>query len=68
NYGQGGNYINLAAGTTGALILRDGATLAAPEVFLVASTGSIVVEQGASINTIGRGKVGYDARDGFVYN
>ena len=67
-YGQGGNYIELTGGTTGSLILRDGATLAAPEVFLVASTGSIVVEQGASINTIGRGKASYDARDGFVYN
>ncbi|ETK19758.1 filamentous haemagglutinin family protein [Pseudomonas sp. FH1] len=67
-YGQGGNYVEVAGGTTGALILRDGATLAAPEVFLVASSGSIVVEQGASINTIGRGKASYDARDGFVYN
>ncbi|WP_460149308.1 filamentous haemagglutinin family protein [Pseudomonas sp. H1_A03] len=68
NYGQGGNYVTLSGGNTGVLTLRDGATLAAPEVFLVASTGSIVVEQGASINTIGRGKASYDARDGFVYN
>ncbi|KAA8562418.1 Heme/hemopexin-binding protein [Pseudomonas extremaustralis] len=68
NYGQAGNYITLANGTTGALVLREGASLAAPEVFLVASTGSIVVEQGASINTIGRGKASYDARDGFIYS
>ena len=67
-YGQGGNFVNLANGTTGTITLREGATLAAPEVFLVASTGKIVVEQGASINTIGRGKASYDARDGFVYN
>ncbi|TFY88755.1 filamentous hemagglutinin N-terminal domain-containing protein [Pseudomonas kairouanensis] len=67
-YGQGGNYIELAGGSTGTITLRDGATLAAPEVFLVASSGSIVVEQGASINTIGRGKASYDARDGFIYN
>ena len=66
-YGQGGNYIELAGGTTGTLTVRDGATLAAPEVFLVASSGSIVVEQGATINAIGRGKASYDARDGFVY-
>ncbi len=68
-YGQGGNYINLASGnTTKSVILRDGANLAAPEVLLVSPTGQIVIEQGASINTIGRGKASYDARDGFVYN
>ena len=68
NYGQAGNYINVAGGTTGAIILRDGAQLTAPEVLLLTGIGSIVVEQGASINTIGRGKASYDARDGFVYN
>ena len=68
NYGQAGNYINVADGTTGAIILRDGAQLAAPEVLLLTGIGSIVVEQGASINTIGRGKASYDARDGFVYS
>nr|WP_314535311.1 filamentous hemagglutinin family protein [uncultured Pseudomonas sp.] len=67
-YGQGGNYINLANGAVSNINLRDGANLAAPEVLLVSSTGKITVEQGASINTIGRGKASYDARDGFVYN
>ncbi|AZC26918.1 filamentous haemagglutinin family protein [Pseudomonas sessilinigenes] len=69
-YGQSGNLITLAEGTStsnGSIILRQGAALAAPEVFLVANTGKILVEQGASINTIGRGKASYDARDGFVY-
>jgi hypothetical protein len=33
----------------------------------VSGTGAIVVEQGASINTLGRGKASYDARDGFIY-
>ncbi|MFL1391172.1 filamentous hemagglutinin family protein [Pseudomonas tritici] len=69
-YGQSGNFINLASGLNGAnstVTLREGATLAAPEVFLVSDTGAIVVEQGASINTLGRGKASYDARDGFVY-
>ena len=47
--------------------MREGATLAAPEVFLVSNTGEIVLEQGASINTLGRGKASYDARDGFTY-
>lgn len=68
NYGQAGNYINVASGSTSSIILRDGANLAAPEVLLLTGIGSIVVEQGASINTIGRGKASYDARDGFVYN
>ncbi|MFS1286441.1 filamentous hemagglutinin family protein [Pseudomonas piscis] len=69
-YGQSGNLITLAEGTNtsnGSIILRQGAALAAPEVFLVANTGQILVEQGASINTIGRGKASYDARDGFTY-
>lgn len=68
NYGQGGNYVTLGNGANASIVVRDGASLAAPEVFLVTSTGSIVMEQGAAINTIGRGKASYDARDGFVYN
>ncbi|WP_414158071.1 filamentous hemagglutinin family protein [Pseudomonas sp. BNK-45] len=69
-YGQPGNFITLAEGLNaakGSITLREGATLAAPEVFLVSNTGAIVVEQGASINSIGRGKASYDARDGFTY-
>jgi filamentous hemagglutinin family protein len=71
-YGQTGNYINLVQGinaSNSSMILRDGAHLAAPEVFMVSkgASGAVIVEQGASINTIGRGKASYDARDGFVY-
>ena len=69
-YGQSGNFISLASGVNAAdsnVTLRAGATLAAPEVFLVSNTGAIVVEQGASINTLGRGAASYDARDGFIY-
>ncbi|WP_106804358.1 filamentous hemagglutinin family protein [Pseudomonas sp. S5D5] len=68
SYGQNGGYINLANMPSGSVTLRTGATLAAPEVFLLSADGEIVVEQGASINTIGRGKASYDARDGFVYS
>jgi len=70
-YGQAGNFINLASGQNAAnstITLRDGATLAAPEVFLVSDTAAIVLEQGASINTLGRGKASFDARDGFIYH
>ncbi|MGC5703345.1 filamentous hemagglutinin family protein [Pseudomonas sp. NFXW11] len=69
-YGQGGNYITLAEGVNaprGSITLREGVVLAAPEVFLVSNTGEIVLEQGASINALGRGKASYDARDGFIY-
>lgn len=69
-YGQSGNFIYLANGVNRAdsnVILRNGATLAAPEVFLVSNTGSIIVEQGAAINTLGRGNASYDARDGYIY-
>lgn len=70
DYGQSGNFISLASGVNAAnsnITVRAGATLAAPEVFLVSDTGAIVVEQGASLNTLGRGKASYDARDGFIY-
>lgn len=69
-YGQGGNYISFYEGddlTRGSITLRSGASLAAPEVFLVTGGGAILVEQGASINTIGKGKASYDATDGFIY-
>ena len=71
-YGQTGNVITQAQGVNasdGSMILRAGAQLAAPEVFMMSkgASGAVIVEQGASINTIGRGKASYDARDGFVY-
>ncbi|KQX90306.1 hypothetical protein ASD34_03305 [Variovorax sp. Root473] len=62
---------NIAEFLTGAadIVLREGAVLRAGEVFLVTNTkaGGIVVEQGAGINTLGRGRAAWDSRDGFVY-
>ena len=67
-YGQGGNYINFTGvGASSNITLRQGATLSAPEVFLVTGNGNLVVEQGAMINSIGRGAASFDARDGFIY-
>ncbi|ROM69682.1 hemagglutinin [Pseudomonas brassicacearum] len=66
-YGQGGNYITPMR-VSRSVALREGATLSAPEVFLLADGGELLVEQGAAINTIGRGKAAYDAGDGFIYN
>ena len=73
DYGQGGNVIKTGDNVQ-SVVLRQGAVLSAPEVFLSAvgvgpdSALSVVVEQGARINTIGRGKAAYDATDGFVYD
>lgn len=62
------NYIDIV-GQTGALFLREGAVLKAPEVLLVSAskTGGITVESGAGINTLGLGKAPWDASDGYVY-
>ncbi|HCF5246732.1 TPA: filamentous hemagglutinin family protein [Pseudomonas aeruginosa] len=69
-YGQGGNYVTFDI-TDGAqsIVLRNGAELAAPEVFLLANRPgeAISLEQGAAIVTLGRGAAAYDARDGFLY-
>ena len=66
-YGQGGQYITPQR-VSRSVALREGATLSAPEVFLLADGGELLVEQGAAINTVGQGKAAYDARDGFIYN
>ncbi len=73
-YGQGGNYVR-AANVSQYVYLRSGAVLSAPEVFLIAADpsnpelgdGLVRIEQGASINTLGRGKVAFDSNDGFIY-
>ncbi|SEK76345.1 filamentous hemagglutinin family N-terminal domain-containing protein [Pseudomonas sp. NFIX51] len=68
-YGQGGNYITFSSNLSD-LTLRSGALLSAPEVMLLSgmTTGGIVVEQGAGIDTLGRGASAYDSRDGFIYD
>ncbi|MGJ7546813.1 hemagglutinin, partial [Variovorax sp. LT1R16] len=71
-YGQGGNIVNSTSGTN-ELTLRQGAVLSAPEVFLLADASNVefpshlVIEQGAGINTLGKGRAAYDSADGFVY-
>ncbi|AZD79391.1 filamentous hemagglutinin family protein [Pseudomonas chlororaphis] len=68
-YGQGGNYIAFSSNLSD-LTLRSGAVLSAPEVMLLSgrTNGGIVVEQGAGIDTLGRGASAYDSRDGFIYD
>ncbi|MEG2030516.1 MAG: filamentous hemagglutinin N-terminal domain-containing protein, partial [Janthinobacterium sp.] len=73
-YGQGGKLLDFSTGrAAGAISVRDGASLSAAEVLLVANSSGatqgagIQVEQGAAISTLGRGKSAFDADDGFVY-
>ena len=51
------------------VIIRDGAVLRASEIIVgsARSTGSIVIEGGAVLSTIGMGNAGYDAALGFVH-
>ncbi|NMG64162.1 filamentous hemagglutinin N-terminal domain-containing protein [Azoarcus indigens] len=60
-----GNYLDFTTQASG-VVLREGAMLSAPEVFLVAN-GDITVEAGAGINTLGAGAAAYDSTDGYVY-
>lgn len=67
-YGQTGNFVNFVSDTRDVLV-RSGARLTAGDIFLVngRTAGTIAVEQGASLNTLDRGTVGQDSRDGFIY-
>ena len=72
-YGQSGSIILLNGGGFASITLRSGATLRAPEVLLVTSVyahqaHSMVIEQGASINTIGQGAALTGPGSGFVYS
>lgn len=72
-YGQAGNHVEFAGNTVAnSIVLRSGAELSAPEVMLIArqpggSPGTIEIEQGASIVTLGQGAAPYDSDDGFIY-
>ena len=53
---------------TPGVVLRSGATLAAPQVFMAGGLHGITVEQGARIDTLGLGAPPYDSSNGFIYN
>jgi len=57
-------------GDAASLVVRSGAQLSAPEVFMVtgSASGGITVEQGASVSTLGRGAAAYDSRNGVVFS
>ncbi|MGF7154290.1 filamentous haemagglutinin family protein [Novosphingobium gossypii] len=51
------------------IAVRSGATLLAGDIFLVSGlmNGAITVEQGAILNTVGKGRPGQDSSDGFIF-
>ena len=73
--GYGKSIVNFGNNAANSVTVRSGAVLSAAEVFLVASqfagaapgSGGITIEQGATINTLGRGRVPFDSSNGFVY-
>ncbi|MFY0475536.1 filamentous haemagglutinin family protein [Achromobacter marplatensis] len=71
DYANNSNTVDFGYARThfNSVVLREGASLSAAEVFLVTSglaTG-ITLERGASINTIGRGKAPFDSTAGYTY-
>jgi filamentous hemagglutinin family protein len=69
--GAANNSLAFVGGTsavsTNNVVLRSGATLSAAQVFLVAYTGGVTVEQGASIDTIGQGIPLIEAANAIAY-
>ncbi|MFC4253990.1 filamentous hemagglutinin N-terminal domain-containing protein [Altererythrobacter xixiisoli] len=63
-----GNIVDIRSSTRD-LIVRSSATLMASDIFLINGfqENVITVEQGAVLNTLGKGSAGQDARDGFIY-
>ncbi|MDA7415001.1 filamentous hemagglutinin family protein [Xenophilus arseniciresistens] len=56
-------------GGSNSIVLREGAVLQAADVFLMTgrTAGSITVEQGATISTLGRGASSYGGAQGYIY-
>ncbi|MGJ7543782.1 filamentous haemagglutinin family protein [Variovorax sp. LT1R16] len=63
-----GSNVNIEA-TADSVRVHAGAALHAPELILTARPGGegIVVEQGATLSTLGQGAASYDATDGYFY-
>ncbi|WP_236190810.1 filamentous haemagglutinin family protein [Pseudomonas paraglycinae] len=68
DYNTAGNIVSFI-GDTSNITLREGAMLSAPEVLLrtTSTRGSITLEAGSGINTLGRGDAPYDSSAGFIY-
>ena len=64
SYGQTGRIATISDGG-GALTVRSGARLAASDIVIAGN--EIVIEEGAALDTIGRGRTSFDSGDGFVF-
>lgn len=66
---QRANTITVGGAGTHNIVVRSGAQLRAADVFLMSgrTDGGITLEQGASINTLGKGRTGYGAEQGYIY-
>jgi len=71
DYANNSNLVNMGYGGShfGGLTLRSGAMLRAEEVMLITSApeAGILIERGAGINTIGRGRTLFDSTNGYSY-
>ncbi|GLZ23986.1 hypothetical protein Pstu01_06560 [Stutzerimonas stutzeri] len=70
---QGANLVRMGGGAKN-LVMRSGAQLMAPEVVLTTTSsasptnlGSLVIEDGARIDTLGLGPAPFDSTDGYLY-
>ncbi|MDR0280255.1 MAG: filamentous hemagglutinin family protein [Paucimonas sp.] len=63
-YGQQGSEVVLLGDGNSDIVLREGSVLSGPDVMLV---GNITLEQGARIDTLGKGDAAFDSSDGFSY-
>ncbi|WP_312341238.1 filamentous hemagglutinin family protein [Stutzerimonas nitrititolerans] len=70
---QGANIVTMGSGAKN-LVVRSGAQLMAPEVVLTTTSsgsptnlGSLVIEDGARIDTLGLGPAPFDSTDGYLY-
>ncbi|MGN7831444.1 filamentous hemagglutinin family protein [Pseudoxanthomonas sp. 22568] len=66
---QRANQIGIFGNSTANIVLREGAVLEGTDVFLISSRvdGAITLEQGAGINTLGKGASTFGAEQGYVY-
>lgn len=67
---QKANQVGVVGNSTASIVLREGAVLEGTDVFLITSRvdGAITLEQGAGINTLGKGASTLGAEQGYVYS
>ncbi|MCG2842186.1 hypothetical protein L6Q21_14475, partial [Sandaracinobacter sp. RS1-74] len=65
--GSGGSGISVSYTGFDGIVVRDGATLSAPQIFLVSDgVSDITVEAGATVSSLGKGKPAFDSTQGYT--